>query len=64
MGARIPIDIKGDHYGHWRGEVDVGGSDMLGELYASPEVLIIFAKRQSLPCAYCKPHGHGVSDLC
>lgn len=64
MGARIPFDTEGDHYGHPRGEVDVGSSDMLGELYASFKVFIIFAKRQSLPCAYRKALRHSPSELC
>lgn len=58
MGARIPCDFEGDHDSHWRREIDFGGSNMLGELYASPEVLFILTKRQSLPCAYRKPPSH------
>ena len=54
MGTRIPINFEGDHDSHWRGKVDVGGSDMLGELYAPAEVLLILTERQPLPCAHCR----------
>ena len=64
MGARFSVDFEGNHDSHSRGEIDVGGSNMLGELYASPEVLLILTKRQSLPCTYCKPPSHRLFDLC
>lgn len=64
MGARIPIDIEGDHDSHWRRETDAGGSDMLGELYASPEVLLILAKCQPLPCPDCKLLKYRACDQC